>query len=144
MFLKFIKARNSKKGFTLIELMVVVAIIAILAAVAIPAYLSYRREAQMEVARTSLSAVIDSMNGYNVVEGGLIGVLDGSGNITGTVQDAIDKLSAAGMDITVDGIKRDAPLANYCYVNGKYFLLRDDVDIDVWVALYDNGDPYTV
>lgn len=144
MFTKFVKARNSNKGFTLIELMVVVALVAILAAVAIPAYLSYREESQMEVARTSLSAVIDSMNSYNAINVVMIDVADGNGNVTGTVQDAIDKLIAAGMDITVDSIKYDAPLASYCYVEGRYFLLKDDVDMDTWVALYDDGDPYVL
>ena len=144
MFTKLVKSRNSKKGFTLVELMVVVAIIAILSAVAIPAYLSYRKESQAEVAKASLAAVIDSMNGYNAVEGSAIDVLDGSGNITGTIQDVIDKLSAEGMDVVVDGIKRDAPLASYCFVEGQHFVLKDGVDMDVWVALYDNGSPYTL
>jgi len=52
-----IKILKNKKGFTLIELMIVVAIIGILSAVAIPNFISFRYKAKGSEAKANLGAI---------------------------------------------------------------------------------------
>ena len=58
------KSLRSNKGFTLIELMIVVAIIGILAAIAIPNFLRYQAKSRQSEAKTNLGAVFVAETAY--------------------------------------------------------------------------------
>ena len=53
----WVKRRFNQRGFSLVELMVVVAIIGILASIAIPNYQKFRRKAQQSGAKSALSGI---------------------------------------------------------------------------------------
>ena len=55
---------RSKKGFTLIELMIVVAILGILAAIAVPNFLRYQLRSKTSEARTNIGAIRLSMEAF--------------------------------------------------------------------------------
>jgi len=58
------KLRGNSKGFTLIELMIVIAIIGILAAIAIPNFISYRDKAYCSKAETDGQSVLAALASY--------------------------------------------------------------------------------
>ncbi|HKK54250.1 MAG TPA: prepilin-type N-terminal cleavage/methylation domain-containing protein, partial [Patescibacteria group bacterium] len=66
---KFVNKRlRNRKGFTLIELVVVVAILGILALVAIPRFAGIREEAQNEADRTAAVTVLNAAELYAIQE----------------------------------------------------------------------------
>ena len=68
-----LKQLKSQKGFTLIELMIVVAIIGILAAIAIPNFLTYQMKSRQAEAKTNLQAIRTSNIAFQAERGCYVG-----------------------------------------------------------------------
>ena len=69
-----LKQLRGHKGFTLIELMIVVAIIGILAAIAIPNFLQYQLKSRQSEAKTNLQAIKTSEVSFQAERGCYVGM----------------------------------------------------------------------
>jgi prepilin-type N-terminal cleavage/methylation domain-containing protein len=74
------KLRGNSQGFTLIELMIVIAIIGILAAIAIPNFIAYRNKSYCSAAEADANSVAATIADYFAIpENTTLPTADGSG-----------------------------------------------------------------
>jgi prepilin-type N-terminal cleavage/methylation domain-containing protein len=64
----------SEEGFTLIELLVVIVILGILVAIAVPAYLSFKGNAQNAASQSNIRSAIPAAEQLNVQNGNYAGI----------------------------------------------------------------------
>ena len=64
----------SEEGFTLIELLVVIVILGILVAIAVPAYLSFKGNAQDAASKSNVRSAIPAAEQYNITNGSYTGL----------------------------------------------------------------------
>ena len=91
--IKAINKMKNKKGFTLIELMIVVGIISILASIAIPNFLTYKTKAY------DISAKSDLKNAYTAAQAYF--AENPAGTVTFAILEANGYVATAGVLVTV-------------------------------------------
>jgi len=103
---------GGEDGFTLVELLVVVAILAVMVAIAVPSYLGYKDRAADKAAKANIRETLPSVEAY----------FNDTGSYTG--------MTAAGLRTSYDGgispslTLYGAPSATYC--------ITDTVDGHTW------------
>lgn len=105
--------RSLQKGFTLIELMIVVAIIGILAAVALPAYQDYTIRAKISECAGVASACKTSVSEYYASMNALPANTNAAGCATTDTQYCAAPTVATGGVVTV-GIKKITGVSEAC------------------------------
>ncbi len=91
---------NKQKGFTLIELMIVVAIIGVLSAIAYPSYQSYMKKSARADAKVGLSKLADRQERFYLQNNTYTTAFDSTGmNISSTSEEGYYKFTVTSDDL---------------------------------------------
>jgi type IV pilus assembly protein PilA len=97
------KFHNRKGGFTLIELMIVVAIIGILAAIAIPNFLRFQLKAKTSEGKTNIAAIRTAEQSYYSEFGTYVSAEGAPATVGQNLKTGFSETPAVGMDFNTLG-----------------------------------------
>jgi len=98
----FLKRINNKKGFTLVELVVVIAILGILSAIAVPKFTASRLNAERAAVEANLRTIESALTMYEAQNGSLSDVDDINDLVGKTLQSVPEGPGEAIYSINID------------------------------------------
>jgi len=101
----------NRKGFTLVEIMIVVAIIALLAAIAVPNLLTARRTANEAAAKATVRSLSTAAEVYSTSHSGAYPTQVATPGLVDFISSAADYCGATGGGATVQGYNYTCALA---------------------------------
>ena len=110
---------KSKKGFTLVEIMIVVVIIGLLAAMAVPAFQKVRETSQTKTITNNLRQLASASQQYFLEFGSATtvayGTLVGSGNYITNIQTVADEVYPTSIGVTEESIATTINVVTYTF-----------------------------
>ncbi len=127
--------RKSKKGFTLIELMIVVAIIGILAAIAIPNFLRFQLKSKSSEGKVNIAAVRTAEESYLAEFGNYVSATASPNAIPGTGKAAFVNVDGANAGFDQLGWSPEGQVffqyeVNYASATPSAYTITAAADID--------------
>ena len=110
--------KSNKKGFTLVELVVVIAIIGVLAAILIPTMMNYVKKSRMRTANSNAKLVFESINNMasdKVADGDAVSAITATRKNVSDYKSSSDVLEKAVWDALKDNGENGAGVVSLSY-----------------------------